>query len=403
MGKPPTIEEFINRHKADLQQAGFDEQFGCFVYFLLKIEGNDEIIYEREDDIVVNCANGCRWLIQVKHSVDKDSKMTDADTDFWKTIDNWLSLCSYCKTEEEQDIFLKDGNQFIIYTNKIIDNSFSKKIKELKSGTLDISDILIFLQSIERTVSYFPTIDNLLKLDNIILRRFLMKVECQNIGDSLCNIYQIFLYKFHNPTKADLIVNELLGKMLREKKQAANNKTTLKYIKGEFLASNKSILSKVGDESLSAIEYDDATITLPKEINKWAMVRQMEKIQVIGYDAIEEEKLITYYGFWCCYKNSKQYYYSVQLMTPELEAEIDKKATRCWKISHDKCHRRIRPDSDNNMKINAGSDCFYEMMEKEIGDGLQKLQMPFSSGWFLNLSNRSDSQIHWHYDWKHDE
>ena len=74
MGEPVTVDKFISRHKADLQQAGFDDQFASFVYFLLSIDGGDEIVYEKEDDIVVNRVDGCKWLIQVKHSVDKDTK-----------------------------------------------------------------------------------------------------------------------------------------------------------------------------------------------------------------------------------------------------------------------------------------------------------------------------------------
>lgn len=50
----------------------------------------------------------------------------------------------------------------------------------------------------------------------------------------------------------------------------------------------------------------------------------------------------------------------------------------------------------------AGANCFHEIMEKEIGEGLRKLQVPFSSGWFLNLSNQPDSKLHWHCDWKND-
>ena len=91
MGIPLTTEEFISRHKADLQACGFDTQFVAFVNFLFDIKGGDVIAYEKEDDIVVACTEGTKWLIQVKNSVDDNAKMTDADSDFWKTFDNWLS------------------------------------------------------------------------------------------------------------------------------------------------------------------------------------------------------------------------------------------------------------------------------------------------------------------------
>lgn len=39
MGAPSTTEEFIKRHKADLQACGFDIQFIAFVNFLLDTQG----------------------------------------------------------------------------------------------------------------------------------------------------------------------------------------------------------------------------------------------------------------------------------------------------------------------------------------------------------------------------
>ena len=107
MGAPSTTEEFIKRHKADLQACGFDIQFIAFVNFLLDTQGGDVITYEMEDDIVVSCTDGTKWLIQVKNSVGDNAKMTDADSDFWKTFSNWLSL--YDLSESKND-FLKFGN-----------------------------------------------------------------------------------------------------------------------------------------------------------------------------------------------------------------------------------------------------------------------------------------------------
>ena len=66
-----------------------------------------------------------------------------------------------------------------------------------------------------------------------------------------------------------------------KKKQAADNRTELKYSKENFLIANKGILNKVGDESLSALPYDENTIILPNDIKQWPMIRQMEKIKVI--------------------------------------------------------------------------------------------------------------------------
>lgn len=144
MGVSLTTEEFVKRHKADLQALGFDIQFLAFVIFLLDIKGGDVIKYETEDDFVVLCADGTKWLIQVKNSVDDNTKMTDADSDFWGTLDNWLTL--YAISTSKVD-FLKDGNRFILYTNKTLSNSFYEQIKGLKQGKCGIEEVISFCKS----------------------------------------------------------------------------------------------------------------------------------------------------------------------------------------------------------------------------------------------------------------
>lgn len=51
MGVPLTTEEYVKRHKADLQALGFDIQFLAFVFFLLDIKGGDVIIKGTERSV----------------------------------------------------------------------------------------------------------------------------------------------------------------------------------------------------------------------------------------------------------------------------------------------------------------------------------------------------------------
>lgn len=210
MGVPLTTEEFINRHKADLQACGFDTQFVAFVNFLFDIKGGDVIAYEKEDDIVVSCTEGTKWLIQVKNSVDGNAKMTDADSDFWKTFDNWLSLYDLSESKEE---FLKSGNRFILYTNKELSISFYEQIKNLRDGNCGIEEVISFLKKVEKKVSYYPIVKKMLDLNKVELNKFLHKVEVMQVTNPMKALYEKFLEIYNKPTKADLIVSELLGKL----------------------------------------------------------------------------------------------------------------------------------------------------------------------------------------------
>ena len=391
MGVPLTTDEFISRHKADLQACGFDIQFIAFVNFLLDIKGGDVIEYEKEDDIVVSCTDGTKWFIQVKNSVRDNAKMTDADDDFWKTFDNWLSL--YDLSESKKD-FLKYGNRFILYTNKILSNSFYEQIKNLRDGSCGIKDVISFFNSVKNTVSYYSTIEKLLGMDGTDLNRFLHKVEVMQVTNPMKALYEKFLEIYNKPTKADLIVSELLGKLYTEKINAAKNNETLSYEKTNFLNKYRGILQKVSDESLVSI--CDDVIELPKDVKDIPFIKYLDEIDVLNLpDSIEE-----YYGNWFCYNRSVQYYYSVQLMTPELEKSMNSTAKSNWYNIFRHKHIKVNCHSSDAEKIDAAQNCFYEVINRNISfDNARFINPPFSSGWFLNMTNDKDHPyICWHID-----
>lgn len=374
-----------------MQACGYDIQFVAFVNFLLDIKGGDVITYEKEDDIVVSCTDGTTWLIQVKNSVDNDVKITDADSDFWKTFDNWLTLYDLRDSKED---FLKPGNRFVLYTNKILSNSFYQQIEKLKNGRCGIEEVFSFLKNVKDNTSYFSVVEKLLKLETVELRMFLMKVEVIQVTDLLGALYEKFLDRFNRPTKADQIVWELLGKMYTEKISAATNRKSLSYEKNAFMDEYRGILQKVSDESFAPIIDDD--IEIPEDVNDLPFIKCLEQIDVLNFpDSIGE-----YYGAWLCYKNSMQKYYSTQQMTPELENSMNFSAKKIWSIHFRKSHQRIKPNSLEDEKLDAAQDCFYNVIDKRIPiDDMRSIYSPFSSGWFLNMTNDMDHPtICWHYD-----
>lgn len=391
MGVPLTTEEFIRRHKADLQALGFDIQFLAFVNFLLDIKGGDVITYEKDDDFVVLCADGTKWLIQVKNSVDDDTKMTDADSDFWKTLENWLSL--YDLSESKED-FLKFGNRFILYTNKKLSNSFYEQIMNLQDGSCGVKEIISFLKKVEKKVSYYNVVKKMLDLDKAELNKFLHKVEVIQVADSLRTLYEKFVVIYNMPTKADQIVSELLGKLHTAKINAVTNRQTFSLEKNAFLHEYKGILQKVSDESLTPIQDD--IIEIPEDVIEIPFIKYLQQIDVLNLpDSIEK-----YCGDWLCFCRSIQYYNSVQLMTPELEKSMNFSAKSLWFDSFSRCHRRIRSNSSDEEKVDAAQKCFDEVIEYRIPiNDVHYIYKPFSSGWFLNMTNDMEHPtICWHYD-----
>ena len=395
MGAPLTKEDFLKRHQADLQAAGFDIQFTAFVDYLFDLKGGDVITYEGDDDIEVSCSDGTTWLIQVKSSVDDDTRITDSDTGLWNTFGTWLSLYEFARSKDD---FLKQGNKFILYTNKIVANKFCDIIEQLKNGECGIEDIQKFLKSflnkINETAAYYDTVKKLTKLNEISLRKLLLKFEVHYVSDTLGHLYDRFLAIYNKPTKADQILSEILGKMLREKIMDAKGRVHLSFEKNAFMEEYRGILQKVYDESLEPLEEDLSEI--PSNIMDSPFMKHLEKIHVLDFEGSKE----IYYGYWLCYGKSIQYYYSVQLMTPELEKKLNKTAVNIWYTSFRKAIINIRPSSSEEDKEGAAQNCFFDVIGKGIPiDDVHTLRMPFSSGWYLNLTNDIDSPtICWHID-----
>lgn len=382
MGKPLSTEEFIERHSALKQEQGFNIQFVAFVYYLLGLKAGDSIFYEKEDDIVVTLHDGARWLIQVKNSTDDEARITDADSDFWKTFGNWTELY---KLSDDKETFLKAGNKFILFTNKEFANSFYNQIKQLQDGSIGIDEVCAFLEETEKTVSYYDKVQALLKLGKITLNRFLLKVEFVQVKDLLGDIYDTFLNQYYSPTEADKVFSELLGKMLKEKIESVQKGISFEYEKEDFIQQHKGILQYAYNEDLKPVTEKT---NYPEDITEAPFMKRLYAIDAIENDSDKK----VYLGHWLCFQNSMQRYTSIQLMTPELEKSISNTAFTLWHSNFKKHHIGIRKHSSEDKKIEAAQKCLYDMMEKNIAYSDSRfIRVPFSSGWFLDLTNDEES------------
>lgn len=214
------------------------------------------------------------------------------------------------------------------------------------------------------------------------------------VTNALGSLYEKFLVLYNNPTKADQIVWELLGKLHTEKINAATNRKPLSYEKNAFLKEYRGILQKVSDESFTPIQDD--VINIPEDVNELPFIKYLKQIDVLNLP----DSVGYYYGMWLCYENSRQRYYSLQQMTPELEMSMNSSAKSLWANSFQMCHRRIKSTSTDDEKIDAAQNCFYNVIDKRIPiDDMRSIYTPFSSGWFLNMTNDIEHpSICWHYD-----
>lgn len=401
MKAPLTKEEFISRHSAYFQSIGFDEQFAAFIYYMLDLGYEDVIHYESDDDFVIDRVRDgliIKEYFQVKHSKYQNAKMTDADSDFWKTIDNWIELYNLSSKEEQKTFFIQ--GKFIILTNKIVDNKYYRCFSNLQNGVCEITDVVKeFNKACSANPSYKSTIEKLVKLGKETLNQFLHKIEIVRFEDFLKSLYEQFLLKYQRPPLADQILKDLIGTIWQNKVQS---NPPFEYSGERFTKKYKGILERVSYNESLTLEFEEEPDLEKEDVDEAAnMIEQLKSVERIGSDSDKDDFAQAYYlGFFFKIKRAIESFKKQQIITTELQNRIDKSAIGKWKGIFIKHHSKLFQDESAftpKEKIEAGSNTLTDTLDTPISVTGYEVDSDFSKGWYLHLSNCL--RITWHFDW----
>lgn len=370
MKEPATKEEFISRHSAYFQSLGFDKQFAAFIYYMLDLGYEDSIHYERDDDFVIDRVRDgliIKEYYQVKHSKYKDAKMTDADTDFWKTVDNWIELYKLSSAEEKKVFFVH--GKFIILTNKIIDNKFYRSFSNLQNGVCEIADIINDLNTeCSANSSYKTTIEKLIKLGKENLNQFLHKIKIIRFEDFLESLYEQFLLKYQRAPLADQILKDLIGTIWQDKVQGNPH---FEYTGEHFIKKYKGILERVSYNEPLTLEFEDEPDLEEEDVDEAAnMIDQLKSVEIIGADSSKEDFAQAYYlGFFFKIKRAIESFKKQQIITSELVSRLDKSAIGKWRGIFIKHHSKVLNEETAftpKEKVEAGSNTLTDTLDTPL-------------------------------------
>lgn len=403
MAKALTKEKFIENHSAYFQQIGFDHQFAGCMYYLLDLSLEDKMVYERDDDFVIYRKERGKIITeyyQVKHSAEENKKMTDADSDFWKTIDNWISLYDLSKPSE-QKIFFTQG-RFVIITNKEPDNFLYSLIEKLNHGTVEIDAILLALDDkLKKAPSYSDTMNKLKSLGRQRLNEFLHEVEIKYLGGFVQDMYQHFLDIYQAPTKADQIVKKLIGELWAYKLEC-NSKFV--FTGNDFKRKYKHLFELVTDEDLTLEGFEAEEYAPTEDYANMPMIKQLQSVEAISTPLdTSEYDFSDYIQRFCRFMSAFLSFQRTQLMTSRLEEKINNSAFLQWKrffnlhSSNLKSKDRRGQAISDEEKLKAGQNVLNNVMLDKIPVEGYKINEDFSNGWYLRMSNKL--KIVWHFDW----
>ncbi|UJJ33056.1 hypothetical protein [Halopseudomonas maritima] len=100
---------FFENVAADKSQLGFDYQDLVCLEYLIDMKPGETVGLEIFDDVHHERICGSNSLIQVKHSINDNSTLTNRDIDLWKTLYNWSKALDQLSSSDIE---------FIFFTNK---------------------------------------------------------------------------------------------------------------------------------------------------------------------------------------------------------------------------------------------------------------------------------------------
>ena len=375
-------------------------QFFSFLYLLLKVDKNESIEYETDDDIVFVTKDGIRKLIQAKNAIQTPAgnwqNLTELDVDLWKTIDNWMN-----QNELIKDFDFFKTREFKIVTNKNLSknnflscvirfqndeceiDSINKKLCELKNSTkneLIITSLtkLISLSEKERKqffkrffVEQFGDITQKIK-DYL---KFIMKTPENRINDAFAGLIMEFkISHFHDTCKRNK--TKLLHDMLYKKVTLITHPVynrTLNIDRSTNYELPFDILSHTFIKQLIDIEYVDSEDT--------ERIRDAHMKRIGAVNKLCEEQMN--YNINDIFLN-----------------KIYKEAFNFWKVEHDSSSINIRRNIKREIPVDeskyqdCGIECLFKIQRKVI----EPMDQEMTNGYFYDLSN--DLKIGWRYDWE---
>lgn len=394
-----SYQKFLNDHAADLPQTGFDYQFYCFIYFLFNSEQQDVIGYETEDDIVIN-RNDEIELIQVKHSVDKGSRLTNLDKDLWKTIHNWIEHWREYE-KNHSDSFIKN-HKLTLITNKVIKCEFITKHKDYLDHKFTENDIRNYLESLESSNEEVKKgIASLKSLDNNELRLFLLNFKARSVPCALKLLFLRIRRIYPTEERTNNVLNLVIGKLHKDKYNNATKHYKLKYKRCDFEKEYITILQGVRPDLPCFVTDFNSSPNIPVDYMSMNLFKQLNLINEVDLHNPHDKQIPRNYAFYFHYKRNIDKFINKMLIDDTYISKLEDKAYQNWDRIFQAKKRMIlrfrgKKEDKELFIIDKGSECFSEVMEENI----ETFDYNFSNGCFLKLSNEEPPRVGWHNDWE---
>lgn len=389
---------FFEKVAADKSQLGFDYQDLVCLEYLVDIKPGETVGLEVFDDVHHGRIDGGKTLIQVKHSVNEGSTLTNRDIDLWKTLHNWSKALELLGSSEIEFIFFtnkkKTGQAGIINLMDLEQLDMSalvKAINEIKSD-LDSKEKEKAVGAPENPIKRY--VDYISDLNNEKKEKLFSKI---NIVFSVEDIFSRLVKKIEffsiEENKALDVLYQLVGVFRKQKYKIikSDNKVVIDYdtFRKEFQFDR--IIQMSQDRKIDFSRYHqfkNINLIDPKD---GVFAKQLADIEVSAED-------ITEYAIE--YATTNMFIQKLIIAGEFSETEnrsINEEVFHGWKSLHETLYDRDVIATDNEHYRLARS-CFRSMGGISINVANSSLPRAMVSGKSIELSDIC--RIGWRKDWK---
>ncbi len=391
--------ETMDKFSADKSELGFEYQFYFFLWKLLEMKENETVSWEVKDDVSLDLPDGTTYLFQIKHTIQKKSdgspvNLTDFDSDLWKTLSNWAQIIIASGEISRQKTFLQKII-FVLATNKSEKKeSITKTIENFINGEINFLELktkIIELQTKTENEMIKEYIDSFLKLDDEVLKLFIMHIQFQlEETDLIKRCKDAILVKMISLDKVDAVYDSLYSNIRNDNYITIKNGETVSISFENFHKKYRRCFEQYRSGEL-VVNRDIPK--MPDKIEEQTFIKQLVEIGDIEIDDLTTQMEYTKFKL-LLERNLDEWYQSGEITGFEREDYFTDGINQ-WK---NEFHSKYRGLVDSSLYNEKGLQIIDELRKKNLCIKKQQLSNELSNGTFYHLADIPE--IGFRKDWE---
>lgn len=379
------------KNDTSLTRLGDHYQYLIALECCINAESEDEYIYiEQRGDVATEDQS-----TEVKHHSDKDHKISDRHTDFWKTLKNWVENYDVISSYKKLILLTTSSpseNSIIKDWNSLNNNEKFQKITEIKTKVEQaIENKTEKYTEIKKLIDYIFTFDEKNTQARLleILDKFFINYDQPIIEDKIKEILKREYFKTYKRKKEFL--EDLLAHIWHEgrnnpkdwKIKVSEFNSYAKYKAGLYTSDTSPLPDLYRDEEAETSAFEEYNFV--KELRKIDLENQ---IQNAVNDFYRTQKTALFLTTNDTFFADNLSYYQDSIITTDL------------KLIKDKCKVEITDTTDDGHKIKQSKTSYFEAMQLPIKEikGYESNQDFFQRGTIHTIVDSEENDFSWIFE-----